>query len=340
MPNACRQRREQGTGSRALAALAILLALVLAGRVLGPRTQWDRTGGATERPTAPSAPPRHRAAERQRGATLFGSNVWQDARRDRRTRPLARIDATYGPVPIARVFSAVDAALLAGPASELGHRAARRVLPSPAVQGPGGGVRRASWPRGSLPPLATATPTGPSTTSPRTRPSAARSPPRHSATHGPTSPRSPTRSDNPRLQRHPHLDVLDGWRTVRARLARLRPRRRAVDVLAWDCYAKGTTPRRTPTPRRSWSRRARRPPSVGADWAIGELGARVMAGRRRPRPCRVADPGRSVRARRTMPGSWPTSTHRSGEPSGSPTSRRSHAWAAWLTDKGPGPGAS
>ena len=277
MPRACRQRREGGTRSRALATLAILLALVLAGGCSASEPSGTGTGGATDRPTAPSAAPESTAPPSGNvGATIFGSNVWQEPG-ESPDQALARIDATYGPVPIARVFSAWMPPSWQDLQSEFGHRelvVSFRLRPSKVLAGEFD-EELAAW-------FAAA---------PRDRDTywAFYHEPEDETERG-TFTADAFRDawshvaqiadsvDNPRLRA---TLILMCWTAADQSGRDWRdfvPDDGAVDVLAWDCYAKGhdaSTYADTAAllePARAASA------EVGADWAIGELGARVMPG--------------------------------------------------------------
>jgi hypothetical protein len=82
MPNPTRTERLRPTPGRILLALVAALTLLL-------------TGGCRLMPQLPH----------QHVNTLFGSNVWQ-APGETESDAMARVDSTYGPIAIARVFSA------------------------------------------------------------------------------------------------------------------------------------------------------------------------------------------------------------------------------------------
>ena len=207
--------------------------------------------------------------------TVFGSNLWREPGESRRDA-LARVDATYGPIGIARVFSEWLPPVWPSLLQDVGTRSlvvSFRVPPERILSGRDD-ARLASW-------FAAA---------PRDRDVywAYFHEPEDDAEGGDFTPaefvsawehvaRLAAAADNPRL--HATV-VLMCWTADRrsGRDWRHYVPRRGVEVLAWDCYAKGHSAATYADPRALLERARQVSVAVGADWAVAELGARVRPG--------------------------------------------------------------
>jgi hypothetical protein len=209
-------------------------------------------------------------------ATLFGSNVWQ-APGETPREAMARIDATYGPVAIARLFSKwmpPDWAVLDAEVGERPVVVSFRLRPSKVLAGEFDDQLTA-WFRGA--------PADrdvywvyyhePEDETERGEFSAQAF--QDAWTH---IARLAEAVDNPRL--HATL-ILMCW-TVTEHSGRLWrdyvPDNGLVDVLAWDCYAKGADAASYADITALLEPARQASASIGAAWGIGELGAQVMEG--------------------------------------------------------------
>jgi len=223
--------------------------------------------------TACTAPP---VAPRAQETTVFGSNVWQ-APGESRPAALARVDATYGPIGIARIFSPS----LPGPwdeiEAELGDLpvvVSFKLDPDQVLSGAADTELR-DW----------------FESAPVDRDVywAYFHEPENDVERGAFTPAQFTEAwsrvarlarstDNARL----HATVILMCYTVNQGSERdwrdYAPSGDLVDVLAWDCYAKGTDADSYADPATLLDPARKAAKALGADWAIGELGARIADG--------------------------------------------------------------
>lgn len=208
-----------------------------------------------------------------RHTTIFGSNVWRAPGESRR-EALARVDEAYGPIGIARIFSSG----LPPTWGELRHDVGARPvvvsfrMPPEQVLSGAADDRLTAWFR--------AAPVGRSTFW------AYFHEPEDDAERGDFSAedfaaawshieRLAAAVDNPRL----HATVILMCWTANERSGRdwrdYVPDSGAVDVLAWDCYAKGSDASSYADVTTLLEPAREASAEAGADWAIGELGARI-----------------------------------------------------------------
>jgi hypothetical protein len=263
-----RPRREGTAGRRApvFVALAILSALVTG---LSSATFVGGTGGSAT------------------DTTLFGSNVWRAPGENRRAAA-ARIDATYGPIRIARVFSAWLPPAWSALERDLGPRpvvVSFRLPPSMILSG-AADDRLAAW--------FEAAPVERDTFwvyhhEPEDEIERGEFTAEEFVDAWRRVARLAAAADNPRLRA---TLVLMCW-TVNARSGRdwrsYVPQSGEVDVLAWDCYAKGTDADSYAEPIELLEPARRASRAVGASWAIAEVGARTRPGRERDRAAWIED---------------------------------------------------
>jgi len=252
MPNAPRAERRTPLRARVLLALVIVASVFL--------------GGACTRMPTPLQP----------ANTLFGSNVWQ-APGETRSDAVDRVDSTYGPISIARVFSAWMPPSWASLKHDLGDRpliVSFRLRPSKVLAGEFD-QQLTAWFR--------AAPAHrdvywvyyhePEDETERGLFTAEQFKEawRHIA-------RLADRVDNPRL----HATVILMCWTAAEHSGRdwhdFVPDDGSVDVLAWDCYAKGDDAASYADTEALLEPAHEASASIGAAWGIGELGARIIAG--------------------------------------------------------------
>jgi hypothetical protein len=230
-----------------------------------------------------------RTADRDANPTLFGSNVWRGPGESRRAAA-ARIDGTYGPIRIARVFSEWLPPAWSALEHDLGPRplvVSFRLPPSRILSGAADG-RLTAW--------FEAAPVERDTfwvyhhePEDEVERGAFKAQEfvdawRHVA-------RLAAAADNPRL--HATL-VLMCW-TVNARSGRdwrsYVPQTGEVEVLAWDCYAKGNDSASYAKPIELLEPARRASTAAGASWAIAEVGAQTRPGTGRDRAAWMEDVG-------------------------------------------------
>lgn len=278
MPNAPRTDGRRPLAGRLLLALvlAVSMALVAACEQVpesSPREQGTAhgPGKGPEQGTEKERQPPQQSAK-----TLFGGNVWQ-APGETRSEALARVDATYGPIAIARVFSSWMPPAWPSLHHDLGRRpliVSFQLHPSKVLAGEFD-HELTSWFR--------AAPTDrdtywvyfhePEDEIERGVFSAEQFDAawRHIA-------RLAERVDNPRLRA---TLVLMCW-TAGEKSGRdwhdYVPDDGSVDVLAWDCYAKGDDAESYADTEALLEPAHEASASIGAAWGIGELGARIVTG--------------------------------------------------------------
>jgi hypothetical protein len=252
------RRREAGAVGLAMPLFAVLS--VLAAVVAGACSD------------APPAEP----AERVEQHTLFGSNLWQ-APGETRRQAAARVDATYGPIGVARIFSAGLPPTWAELGRDVGRRpvvVSFRVAPDVILSG-----AVDDW----LTDWFRAAPTDRDTFwvyfhEPEDEVDLGHFAPQEFAAAWSHVARLADRAENPRLQA---TVILMCW-TAGGHSGRdwrsYVPVTGAVDVLGWDCYARGSDAASYADPTALLGPARAASAELGADWAIGELGARVGPG--------------------------------------------------------------
>lgn len=226
-----------------------------------------------------TAEPRGRGdgvVERRHGGTVFGSNVWQD-QGESRAAALERIDASFGPIEIARVFSdwlpprwpVLESGLGSRPLVLSFRAGPERILSGAADE------RLAAW-------FAAA---------PRDRDTywTYFHEPEDQVEDGTFAAADfvdawshvaelAAAAENPRLRA---TVILMCW-TVNPRSGRdwrsYLPPADQVEVLAWDCYAKGADADSYADPAELLDPAREVAEEMGADWALAEVGARVRPG--------------------------------------------------------------
>jgi hypothetical protein len=208
--------------------------------------------------------------------TTFGSNAWREPGESRR-QALARVDATYGPVPLVRVFEDGLPPPWRVLRRDFGHRRlvlSFRMPPEQVLAGHADGRLR-RWFRAA----------------PTRRPTywTYQHEPEDEVERGGFSAgdfraawrhveRLAAEADNPRLRA---TVVLMCW-TAKESSGRdwhdYVPAPRRVDLLAWDCYAKGNDAQSYARPGKLFGPARRAAAQVGTAWGVAELGARIARG--------------------------------------------------------------